>query len=220
MKLVWFDDPRQLVDDKQFLQFWPNSNQSPEDRINAASRFIIYASSLLYLIRRDARIFILGVTLLGVIYVLYKAKMVRETFIPTPTATGQPKQSSCQKPTMDNPMGNFLISDFSLAPNRNEACYYPSVRPHVQRYTSDRIPYDSGRSRTAMPQYLRNAMERQFVTMPVTNISGAQQTEFAEWLYGPKNGPMCKSNSKFCSPNARGVQLGPFSGLSPEGDRR
>ena len=58
MKLVWFDDPRQLVDDKQFLQFWPNSNQSPEDRINAASRFIIYASSLLYLIRRDARIFI------------------------------------------------------------------------------------------------------------------------------------------------------------------
>ena len=215
---VWFDDPGQLVSEKNFLQFWPNSNQSPEDRINSASRFIIYAASLLYLIRRDPRVFILGGTLIGVIYVLHKAKMVRETFIPTP-APGQAGRPSCQKPTMDNPMGNVLISDYSTAPNRLEACYYPSVKPHVQRYTSDRIPYDSGRSRTAMPKYLRNAMERQFVTMPVSNIPGGQ-TQFAEWLYGPKNGPMCKSNSKFCNPNARGAQLESFSGLASDGDRR
>lgn len=215
---VWFDDPGQLVSEKNFLQFWPNSSQSPEDRINSASRFIIYAASLLYLIRRDPRVFILGGTLIGVIYVLHKAKMVRETFIPTP-APGQAGRPSCQKPTMDNPMGNVLISDYSTAPNRLEACYYPSVKPHVQRYTSDRIPYDSGRSRTAMPKYLRNAMERQFVTMPVSNIPGGQ-TQFAEWLYGPKNGPMCKSNSKFCNPNARGAQLESFSGLASDGDRR
>ena len=215
---VWFDDPGQLVSEKNFLQFWPNSSQSPEDRINSASRFIIYAASLLYLIRRDPRVFILGGTLIGVIYVLHKAKMVRETFIPTP-APGQAGRPSCQKPTMDNPMGNVLMSDYSTAPNRLEACYYPSVKPHVQRYTSDRIPYDSGRSRTAMPKYLRNAMERQFVTMPVTNIPGGQ-TQFAEWLYGPKNGPMCKSNSKFCNPNARGAQLESFSGLASDGDRR
>ena len=215
---VWFDDPGQLVSEKNFLQFWPNSSQSPEDRINSASRFIIYAASLLYLIRRDPRVFILGGTLIGVIYVLHKAKMVRETFIPTP-APGQGGRPSCQKPTMDNPMGNVLMSDYSTAPNRLEACYYPSVKPHVQRYTSDRIPYDSGRSRTAMPKYLRNAMERQFVTMPVTNIPGGQ-TQFAEWLYGPKYGPMCKSNSKFCNPNARGAQLESFSGLASDGDRR
>lgn len=214
---VWFDDPRQLVSDKEFLNFWPNSGQSPEDRINAASRFIIYASTLLYVIRRDPRVFILGATLIGVIYVLYKAKLVRETFVPTPTA-GQVK-TTCQKPTMDNPMGNVLISDYTTAPNRLEACYYPTVRPHVQRYTSDRIPYDSGRSRTSMPEYLRNSFERQFVTQPVSSIPGGQ-TEFAEWLYGSKNRPMCKSNSMFCNPNARGAQLEAFSGLGPNSDRR
>jgi hypothetical protein len=48
---VWFDDPRQLVDEKQFLQFWPNSKQTPEERINAASRFIVYTSALLYVIQ-------------------------------------------------------------------------------------------------------------------------------------------------------------------------
>ena len=79
MMKVWFDDPRQLVDEKHFLQFWPNSKQTPEERINAASRFIVYASTLLYVIRRDPRVFVLGLTILGVVYVLYKSKMVKET---------------------------------------------------------------------------------------------------------------------------------------------
>lgn len=210
---VWFEDPRQIVDEKNFLQFWPNGEQSPEERINAASRFIIYASALLYLIRRDPRVFILGGTLLGTIYVLYKSKMVREGHV------GAPEQSSCQRPTMDNPMGNVLMTDYSQAPNRLEACYYPSVKPQVQRFTSDRIPYDSGRSRTSMPKYLRNAMERQFVTMPVSKIPGGQ-TEFAEWLYGSKNGPMCRSDSKYCDPNARGVQSEAFAGIGGDGDMR
>jgi hypothetical protein len=210
---VWFDDPRQLVDEKNFLQFWPNGEQTPEERINAASRFIVYASTLLYLIRRDPRVFILGGTLLGTIYVLYKSKMVKERYV-SPTG-----QDSCQAPTVDNPMGNVLMTDYSQAPNRLEACYYPSVKPQVQRFTSDRIPYDSGRSRTSMPKYLRNAMERQFVTMPVSKIPGGQ-TEFAEWLYGSKNGPICRSDSKHCDPNARGVQAGAFSGLGADGDKR
>ena len=122
---VWFDDPRQLVDEKNFLQFRPNGAQSPEERINAASRFIMYTSTLLYLIRRDPRVFILGGTLLGTIYVLYKSKMVKETYV-SPTG-----QDTCQAPTMDNPMGNVLMTDYSQAPNRLEACYYPSVKPQV-----------------------------------------------------------------------------------------
>jgi hypothetical protein len=152
---VWFDDPRQLVDEKQFLQFWPNSKQTPEERINAASRFIVYTSALLYVIRRDPRVFVLGLTILGVMYVLYKSKMVKETYAASPMG-----ESMCQKPTVDNPMANVLMTDYGGAPNRLEACYYPSVKPYVQRYSSDRIPYDSGRSRTSMPQYLRNAMDR------------------------------------------------------------
>jgi len=53
---VWFDDPQQLVRTDKISQFWPTSEQTPEDRINAASRFVIYASCLIYIIRRDPRI--------------------------------------------------------------------------------------------------------------------------------------------------------------------
>jgi len=70
-----------------------------------------------------------------------------------------------------------------------------------------------------MPEFQRNAYARQFVSGPVTSIPG-DQTAFAEWLYGEKGAPMCKSEGTMCNPNARGVQLEAFGGLDPTGDKR
>ena len=212
---AWFDDPQQLTRADQVLQFWPNKDQTPEDRINAASRFIIYACCIIYITSRDPRIFFLGATVLAVLYVMYKSKMVKETY--GMAASGD--IAGCQMPTMDNPMGNVLITDYTDAPNRLEACYYPTVKPFVKSFLDDRIPYDAGRSRSAMPEYQRNAAARQFVTTAVSKIPG-DQTAFAEWCYGPKNGPMCKSDGSVCSPNARGVQLEAFGGIGYDGDKR
>lgn len=210
---TWFDDPKQLIRADQISQFWPNKDQTPEDRVNAASRFIIYASCILYLIRRDPRIFILGGMVLTIVAILYKSKMVEETY--GATKSGE----LCQMPTRDNPMGNVLITDYTDAPNRLESCYYSTVNPFMNGFTSGSIPMDSGRSRSPLPKYMRNAVDRQFVPTPVTKIPG-DQTAFAEWLYGSKNGSMCKSDSQFCNPNARGVQLESFSGLGSDGNIR
>ena len=89
---VWFEDLTQLVNNKKILDFWPNSKQTPEDRINAASRFIIYATCLLFVIRRDPRVFVLGITVLSVMYVMYKAKLIKEPY-------GTKENATCQKPT-------------------------------------------------------------------------------------------------------------------------
>ena len=212
---AWFDDPQQLTRADQVLQFWPTKDQTPEDRINAASRFIIYACCIIYITRRDPRIFVLGATVLAVLYVMYKSKMVKETY--GMATSGD--IAGCQMPTMDNPMGNVLITDYTDAPNRLEACYYPTVKPFVKSFLDDRIPYDAGRSRSAMPEYQRNAAARQFVTTAVSKIPG-DQTAFAEWCYGPTNGPRCKSDGSVCSPNARGVQLEAFGGIGYDGDKR
>ena len=76
MSIVWFDDFKQLVRGDQVTQFWP-SKQTPEDRVNAASRFIIYATCALY-IRRDPRIFVLGVMALAILYTLHENGMIEE----------------------------------------------------------------------------------------------------------------------------------------------
>ena len=210
---VWFEDPQQLIRVDQVTQFWPNRKQTPAERINAASRFIIYACCIIYLTRRDPRIFVLGVTVLSVLYVMYKSKMIKEE---TYDINGAP---NCQMPTAENPMGNVLITDYTDAPNRLEACYYPTVKTQVNSYVGDRIPYDGGRSGSATVAARRNLFERQFVTSPVSKIPG-DQTAFAEWCYGKKNGPICRTHPEMCNPNMRGVQLEAFSGLDPAGDSR
>ena len=83
----------------------------------------------------------------------------------------------------------FLVTDYTDAPNRLEACYYPSVKPFVKSFLDDRFPTDSGRSRTPLPQYQRNAAARQFVSAPVSKIPGDQTASSPSGCYGPKNAP-------------------------------
>jgi hypothetical protein len=203
----WFEDFKELIRSDAVLKFWPTNDQSPAERVNATSRFIIYATCVIYLIRRDPRIFVLGATVLGVLVVMYRSNMVKTGNSPYP--------EGCQMPTKDNPMANVLMTDYTDSPARPSACAFGSVK-----YPANGALYDSGRSRTTHPEYRRRAADRQFVTMPVTEIPG-DQTAYAEWLYGPKLGAMCKSGDTFaCDPNARGVQLEAFAGIDSDGDRR
>lgn len=209
-----FEDPKQVVRSDKVTEFWPTSQQTTAERVNATARFVIYATCILYLIRRDIRIFILGATVLSVLYVMEKSKMIKgkkekkETYVP-----------ECQLPTVDNPMANVLMSDFDGRPDRPSACRYDTVRDEVNDMLSGRIPYGPQKSRSPMPDAQRNAFSRQFVSGPVTTIPG-DQTAFAEWLYGEKGAPICKSDPTLCSPNARGVQLEAFGGLASNDDKR
>ena len=209
-----FEDPKQVVRSDKVTEFWPTSQQTTAERVNATARFVIYATCILYLIRRDIRIFILGATVLSVLYVMEKSKMIKgkkekkETYVP-----------ECQLPTVDNPMANVLMSDFDGRPDRPSACRYDTVRDEVNDMLSGRIPYGPQKSRSPMPDAQRNAFSRQFVSGPVTSIPG-DQTAFAEWLYGEKGAPICKSDPTLCSPNARGVQLEAFGGLASNDDKR
>jgi hypothetical protein len=213
-----FKDPKQLINSDKITDFWPTNEQTSEDRVNATARFIVYATCILYLIRRDVRVLVLGATGMAVLYVMERSDMVRDgvaDFIGGTTVPG----SSCQMPTSDNPMGNVLMNEYSDRPDRPSACDYSTVDDKVNRMLSEDITYGPSRSRSPFPEHQRNGYSRQFVTMPVTNIPG-DQTEFAEWLYGKKGGSICRSDSRACDPNARGVQLEAFAGLDPSGDKR
>jgi hypothetical protein len=211
----WFRDPKHLVDDKKILEFWPTNIQTPAERVNAGSRFIIYAACIHYLIKRDVRIFILAGTALGVLYVMDKAGMVKQCST-SGTEFYENAANSCQMPTRDNPMANVLMGD---NPNRHHACSYETVKADVDSFITGNIQYGHTRSRSTLPKYQQNALARQFVSAPVTSIPG-DQTAFAEYLYGKKGAPICKSDGSVCNPDARGVQLEAFAGLDPNGDAR
>ena len=217
---VWFNDPKELFKTDAILRFWPSSLQDSVTRINATTRFVIYAACTIYIIKRDIRVFALAAMVLFVLYILYRNNMVGQT---APRPMGSLDQSygggSCQRPTFDNPMGNVLLSDYIDRPNRPPACDYTTVQPMVKRLLDDTIPTDAGRSRSSMPEFQRNAAARQFVTTSVSTIPG-DQTGFAEWCFGKKFSPQCRDDPTVCDPNFRGAQMEAFGGLDSSGARR
>jgi len=215
---VWFSDPAELFNTHKLLNFWPTSSQSPDERVNSSTRFILYMSTLVYLIKRDVRVYLLALMVIGVLFILYKSNTITQSDVPYPLLSQQ-TNNSCQLPTPDNPMANVLLNDYEDDPNRPPACFYPTVEKEVKKYLDDTIPFDADRSRSSLPRYQRQFGARQFVSAPVTTIPN-NQTEFAEWCYGKKNRPMCKDDPTICDPNARGVQLDAFAGLDPNGDMR
>lgn len=61
------------------LQFWPSPKQPAKERVMATTRFILYLSCILYIIRRDVRILIVGALSLGALYYMYKNGMIFDT---------------------------------------------------------------------------------------------------------------------------------------------
>ena len=211
---AWFSKPQELFRNDKVLVFWPDSSQTASERINASTRFILYLSAIIYLIKRDPRIFILAAMVIGTLYILYSSGQINGMEIARGTFG-----SDCQLPTENNPMANVLLTDYVDEPNRSPACYYPTVAGDVHELLDDTFPYDSGRSRSPLPKYQKKFGARQFFSNPVTKIPG-DQTAFAEACYGSKFQPMCRDTPGMCDPNFRGAQLDAFAGLNSSGDKR
>lgn len=220
MTVMWFVNPKELFASDKVSEFWPNASQSPPDRINATSRFIIYTSLVLYLIRRDIRVLVLAVVVLAGLYVVQKNGLVSNSVgRPWSSGTDNDNRSPCTQPTADNPMANALLYQIDDDPNRAPACYYPTVRPEVEGLLDNTLPVSLGRSGPVLPHFQQKAAARQWVSAPVSTIPSAQ-TDFAEWCYGKKFRPMCRDTPWACSPDARGVDLDTRSGLDAAGNHR
>lgn len=141
--------------------------------------------------------------------------MVKDNAI-RPTTTYNNIGKECLMPTKENPMGNVLMSDYVDRPDRPQSCYYPTVRDPVNNYLTGDIKYGPGRSRSFTPEQQRNALSRQFTSMPDTSIGN---TPYYEFIHG-KRGNTCRQDPRLCDPDARGVQLEAFAGLDPTGDKR
>ena len=161
------------------------------------------------------RIFVIGATALGVLYIMEKSNMVKESL----NRTNQPeyKYGQCQLPTKDNPMGNVLMSDFGDRPDRPSSCYYPTVQTSVNNLVTDgvkiwssSIEIFSTRTSQKMP-CLDNLYLFQMLRLTADS--------HYEFIHG-KREQTCRQNPRMCNPDARGAQLEAFRGLDPDGDSR
>lgn len=105
MTKAFYQDPADLFRDVHI--FWPTAEHSPEMRLNASVRFVIYSTLLSFSLARDKRILLLGMFMILVMSMMH-------------VNNGIKSKSTCQKSTDDNPFGNFLSG--SDRPDRPSFC--------------------------------------------------------------------------------------------------
>ena len=179
-------DPREIFRKDKLLQFWPTATQSATERVSATTRFIVYAMCTLYLIKRDARILALGHLVLGVLYFLYVNHQIPDGQVRPVQGDGRPAywgRDDVTLPTVDNPMGNVLMTDYRDRPDRPPAAWAPSVRDETAKVWDFIHPFEKKRD-----------AERNFYT-PASSTIPNDQNAFAEGAYGAKFAPFAKDGS-------------------------
>lgn len=186
-------DPKDIFRSSELLQFWPSATQSARERVSATTRFVLYAACIVYVITRDARVFALGVVVLAVLYYLWTSNMVSDGKLRSTIGDGRAAsifRPDVTLPTVENSMGNVLMTDYVDNPDRPSAAWYPSMRTQVQQAWSQIHPFE--RQRDA---------ERNFYTMPSSTIPN-DQTGFAQAAYGKPFSPKCHDQGgAACNPD-------------------
>jgi Family of unknown function (DUF5762) len=72
MEQIWYDDITGFIKVEKLFEFWPCMTMSIEERINNATRFILYASLLLYITTRRSKYIVFGGLLIGMLSYVYK----------------------------------------------------------------------------------------------------------------------------------------------------
>jgi Family of unknown function (DUF5762) len=70
-ELVWYEDIAAFLDTDNLLDFWPAPAMSIEHRVNAATRFLVYASALLFVTTRRTKYLVFGMLLIGMLSYVY-----------------------------------------------------------------------------------------------------------------------------------------------------
>ena len=192
---VWYENFQILVDKNRVFEFWPGNDMSYTEKINASTRFLIYAGIGNSLIKNDIFPLLVSLILVALMATLVKKNLVRKKKRNHIRKHLNPEQtvkieSNCRKPTENNPFANVLMTDYAN-PNLPEACAYEDVKGQTWG------TYFANFKQNEYDIYNKEHSQRQFYTMPVSTIPN-DQNGFASWLFA--NNDTCKSNPAKCNP--------------------
>jgi len=183
---LWFNNPQVLITNVH--QFFPTSNLTKTENINALARFGIYYGIVIILLQKDVRWLSLSLVIIAISYMLgYYEKFESNNLNHIDLSNDR-----CVMPTQKNPFMNFTMDDMINNINRNEACNYEDVKEDIRKeFKKDIVPDPADLWGTKIS-------DRQFFTMPWTKVIN-DQSGFANWLYG--NSGECKNLGKNCDKN-------------------
>lgn len=190
---IWYNDIVNFFDINNMLLFYPTSEMEYSEKLNSIMRLILYITIILYSLKNDLKVFILLIVAGIVIYIMYTMDEHKEKYITDKEETYgiedyEDEIDICTKPTRENPFMNVTMNEYAENPKREKAC---KINNKVNEYIDQYFNEDLYRSVDDI--YNKNASERQYYTMPVTEIPN-NQDKFAQWLYGNED-KTCKEGN-------------------------
>lgn len=169
--------------------FWPTATMTDLEKLQASTRFIVYATVLLYAYQRDPRIFTIALVSIFVLYFSYKRQQ-RATATMPPSSDEPQTTEKCRQATEENPAGNRLLGRDYLAsaPTCDEPDYINSLISQRQIMQPQQALFGGN-------------FERSFMSTPLAMSDfAAGQKKFAEYLGQPlaPNKPFCKNDPSKC----------------------
>lgn len=185
---IWYKDVSILFNKDRLAEFFPSSDQSLEERLNAITRLGIYIAILLAAYHRETNYLYIGIFVCIGTYFIYST--LPDTFA---NNSIESLTNDCTEPTIDNPFMNATMKDYmnidesGKIVDRPQACDMndPDVKLKADEY------FDNNLYKNIDDVFGKMNSQRQFYSMPSTTIPN-KQDEFANWLY--KTPPTCKED--------------------------
>jgi hypothetical protein len=197
----WLNDFSVLFKKNRIAQFFPTSDMTLIEKLNAMTRLSIFLSILLYLFTRNYHYFFIMIAIMIFTVFIFKTQKDNvELFLNS--IDNSPINEINNKvfidehkekiePTVNNPFMNInLITDDKTKPSAPRIWNDPQMKDNVE----DKFQYNLYRDVSDI--YNKNNGQLNYYQMPSTTIPN-EQTAFAKWCYA--TGPTCKEESKYCS---------------------
>ena len=180
----WVNEPTVLFNKKYINQIWPYSYLTYEEKLNAATRFIVIITLLGYVLLNRFIIVVLGLIIVGIIVLLYKKK--EGVVFPY---YGVNDQQSIEQ---NNPFGNVLMTDYKFNPNKKavNADYTPDLENTLNSKIKEFIVQENSDNNeinnlfnNVGDQFKFEQNNHQFYTNPSTTIPN-KQDDFLSFCFG------------------------------------
>jgi len=180
----WVNEPTILFNKKYITQLWPYSYLTYEEKLNAITRFIVLITVLGYILIDRISIVVLGLSIIGIIVLLYKKK--EGAVFPYYGVNNQ------QPIEQNNPFGNVLMTDYKFNPDKKPVLgeYSPDVEQSLNTKIKEFIVQENSDNNEIYnlfnnvgDQFSFEQNNRQFYTNPSTTIPN-KQDDFLSFCYG------------------------------------
>jgi hypothetical protein len=176
--MSWISNPSILWNKDHIYELIPTDSMSYDQKFNAITRLVILITVLIFFFKMTIGVILLGIIVVIIIRFFYKKEGFTTMYdrIITP-------QIDSTMPTVQNPLMNVLMTEYTDNPTRKEAA--PSFLPTIDKKIIESVKQqtDLDLYQNKFSDYQLDQSMRNFYTTANSTIPN-KQGEFADFCYG------------------------------------